>query len=244
MAGYTKKQLEDIIAGLNVKLEKMERKLDALDSLPGTVARLEAMLEASYAENSSLKKAMEFKEKQMETMALKLNSMEQYNRSWSIRVNGLALTSEEEKCSEAVKRKVFHNLLLPMLNAAVDNGDLADVPSPDSILENAHMLPAKDGVKPIIARFFARSVKGLMFRYKKEYAPREEPATADRPGRYVYPFYEDLTSLTFKKMRAVAAHPDVEACWSVGGQLRYKLKGNSTVKKVVCVTDTVENIIK
>ena len=129
MAGYTKKQLEDIIASLNGKLESMERKLDALEGLPGTVAKLESMVEASYAENNILKVSLEYKEKQIDALELKINSLEQYNRSWSIRVNGLVLTSEEEKCMETVKRKVYNCLLLPILNGAVDNGDLEEVPN-------------------------------------------------------------------------------------------------------------------
>ena len=60
MAGYTKKQLEDIIASLNGKLESMERKLDALEGLPGTVAKLESMLKASYAENNILKVSLKY----------------------------------------------------------------------------------------------------------------------------------------------------------------------------------------
>ena len=243
MAGYTKKQLEDIIANLNGKLENMERKLDALEGLPGTVARLENMLETSYAENNILKASLEHRDKQIGALELKINSLEQYNRSWSIRVNGLALTSEEEKCAETVKRKVYNSLLLPILNGAVDSGDLEEVPTVDSLLENAHVLPSKDGPKPVIVRFFVRGMKGLVFRHRKEFAPKAAPTTADRPGRYLYPFYEDLTRLTFTKMRAIKAHPDVESCWSVGGQLRFKLKGSIIVKKVANVTDSVENIV-
>ena len=96
-------------------------------------------------------------------------------------------------------------------------------------------------------------MRSLVFRFKKEFAPRvrEEPGlladdqrpAADSPGRYRYPFFEDLTSVNFKKMRAIADHQSVEACWSSRGQLRYKLKGSTLVKKVANVLDTVENIL-
>ena len=36
-------------------------------------------------------------------------------------MNGLAISSEEEKDSFLVKQKVYDNLLLPILTAAVDN---------------------------------------------------------------------------------------------------------------------------
>ena len=77
----------------------------------------------------------------------------------------------------------------------------------------------------------------------EDYAPREEATSADRPGRYVYPFFEDLTKMNFTKMRELAAHPTVAASWSSRGHLRYKLKDNPMVKKVGCVMDTVDQIL-
>ena len=240
----TKKQLEDVIAGLNEKLEKMERKLDALNGLPETVARLEATLEASNARNANLIEALEHKEKELMSMQLKLNSIEQHNRSWSIRINGMAVSNEVEKNAAAMKQAVFHNLLQPILAGAVECGDLLDVPPAEQLLETVHVLPAKDGVKPILARFLVRDMRGLVFKHKKEYAPREKSTSPDRPGRYIFPFFEDLTAMTFKKMRAIADHPEVTACWSSRGQLRFKTKSNDTVRKVVNLLDSVENIVK
>ena len=240
----TKKQLEEIIAGLNSKLEVMEKKIDALEGLPSTVRKLEELLESSMAENSMLKQDLAYKEKQLEFLQLKVNSLEQYNRSWSIRVNGIALTSEEEKSVSVVKKKVYDNLLLPIFRGAYDSGDLEEIPTAEQVLENAHVLPAKDGIKPIIARFFVREIRGLVFRHKKDFAPRAEATSADRPGRYLFPFFEDLTKLTFTKMRAIADHPEVVACWSTGGQLRYKTKDSLLVKRVSNILDPVEKIVK
>ena len=145
MSSFTKKQLEDIIAGLNDKLEIMEKKIDALNGLPGTVARLEAMLEASNAKNANLHAALEHKEMQMTTLQLKLNSIEQHNRSWSIRINGMTVSNEVEKNAAAMKQSVFANLLQPILAGAVECGDLLEVPSAEQLLETVHVLPSKDG---------------------------------------------------------------------------------------------------
>ena len=87
-------------------------------------------------------------------------------------------------------------------------------------------------------------MRNLVFKHKKEFAPREQSSTPDRPGRYTFPFFEDLTAVTFKKMRAIADHPEVAACWSNRGQLRFKLMNCETVRKVSNVLDTVENIVK
>ena len=71
-----------------------------------------------------------------------------------------------------------------------------------------------------------------MFRHMRDYAPREEATSADRRGRYVYPFFEDLTKINFTKMMDIVAHPMMASCWSSRGQLRFKLKDSQTVKKV------------
>ena len=126
----------------------------------------------------------------------------------------------------------------------LESGDLLDVPPAEQLLETVHVLPAKDGVKPILARFLVRDMRGLVFKHKKEHAPRERSSTPDRPGRYIYPFFEDLTAMTFKKMRAIADHPEVTACWSSRGQLRFKTKNSETVRKVGNLFDSVENIVK
>ena len=244
MSSLTKKQLEDVIAGLNDKLEKMEKKIDALNGLPATVTRLEAMLEASTARTAALHEALVHKDREISALQLKLNAIEQHNRSWSIRINGMEVSKEVEKSPDAMKQFVFSNLLQPILAGAVKSGDLLDVPPAIQLLETVHVLPAKDGIKPILARFLLRDMRSLVFKHKKEFAPRERALTAERPGRYIFPFFEDLTVTTFKKMRAIATHPEVAACWSSRGQLRFKLKGSEAVKKVSNVLDTVENIVK
>ena len=244
MSALTKKQLEDVVTGLNQRLDGLLVKITALESLPDRLARLEAMLEASNAENAGLRAALAAKDESINFLQLKTNSLEQYNRSWSIRINGLAVTSEEEKDSSLVKKKVFDHLLRPILQGAVVQGDLSDVPPVEQVLEAAHVLPARDArTKPVIARFFIRDIRGLVFKHKKDFASREEATSADRPGRYVYPFFEDLTKVNFTKMREIATHPTVAACWSSRGQLRYKLKDSQEVKKVRCVLDTVDEIL-
>jgi hypothetical protein len=44
-------------------------------------------------------------------------------------------------------------------------------------------------------------------------------------------------------MRALAQHDSVKNCWSVSGQLRYKLKDDQTVYKVKSIFSTVDQIL-
>jgi hypothetical protein len=222
----TKKDLEDIVRGYKVDLSNINAKLDTL-----------------LAENTSLKKMIAARDEEIQGLKLHINSLEQHNRSWSVRIMGLPLSSDEEKSSSIVKEKIYKNVILPILEGAAKEGDLQLVPSNASdVIEMAHPLRAKDGtIKPIIARFYSRETRSLVFRHKKAYAPK----LADGPnrGRYKYSLFEDLTALTFSKMRALAANARVTASWTSHGQIRYRLLDDPTVRKVACVLDPVDKIL-
>ena len=127
------------------------------------------------------------------------------------------------------------------------------VPSPrisfpelDQLLERAHVLPAtKAGaIKPIICRFLNRDCKAVCFRLKKKYATKTADSGAGERPRYAFPFYEDLSSAVFRKMKEMQADSRVDSCWSVNGQLRYRLTGTNTVKKVSRVLEPIDAILK
>ena len=65
-----------------------------------------------------------------------------------------------------------------------------------------------------------------------------------RPGSFRFPMYEDLTRTTFLKMRDISQHKDIQACWSINGQLRFKIKDSEEVRKVVSIFDTVEQMLQ
>ena len=81
MSQLSKKQLEDIVTGLHGRLDGLLAKMSTLESLPARIANMEALLEASNAENAGLRQALESKENQINSLLLKTNSLEQYNRS-------------------------------------------------------------------------------------------------------------------------------------------------------------------
>jgi hypothetical protein len=222
----TKKDLEDIVKSYKVDLASINTKLDTL-----------------LTENAALKKMVAARDEEIEGLKLHINGLEQHNRSWSVRIMGLPLSAAEEKSSSLVKEKVYNDVILPILEGAVKEGDIQQVPSNASaVIEMAHPLRAKDGaIKPIIARFYSRETRSLVFRHKKSYAPK----LADGPnkGRYKYSLFEDLTALTFSKMRALAADPRVAASWSSHGQIRYRLLDDPTVRKVNSVLDPLDKIL-
>jgi predicted nucleic acid-binding Zn-ribbon protein len=69
MTSMTKKQLEDVIEGLNGKLDGMDKKIDALESLPARLAKMEKLLTKVNEENGILRKAMQQKEEQINSLS-------------------------------------------------------------------------------------------------------------------------------------------------------------------------------
>jgi hypothetical protein len=222
----TKKDLEDLVKGYKVDLANINTKLDTL-----------------LSENAALKKLVADRDQEIEGLKLHVNELEQHNRSWSVRVLGLPLTTAEEKSSLLVREKVYDAVFRPILEGAVQEGDLQQVPSKaNEVIEMAHPLRAKDGaIKPIIVRFFARETRSLIFRYKKAYAPKQ----ADGPtkGRYRYSIFEDLTAITFAKMRALAADDREAASWTAHSQIRYRLVDDPTIRRVTNVLAPLDKIL-
>jgi hypothetical protein len=222
----TKKDLEDLVKSYKVDLANINTKLDAL-----------------LSENAALKKLVTARDEEIEGLKLHVNELEQHNRSWSVRILGLPLTPTEEKSSLLVRDKVFASVIRPILEGAMTEGDILQIPLKSSeIIEMAHPLRAKDGaIKPIIVRFFARETRALVFRHKKTYAPKR----ADGPskGRYLYSIYEDLTALTFAKMRALATDDRVAAAWTSHGQIRYRLVDDPTIRRVSNVLAPLDKIL-
>jgi hypothetical protein len=177
----TKKQVEELELRLSRKLEEVLEKLAAVENLPAQIASLKAMKEASNKANNEMKEALKYKDNKITSLKLHCNALEQYNRSWSIMLHGLAVTSEEEKNASLMKKKVYDSLLLTILSGATASGDLPCVLPVEAVLETAQVLPAKaNQVKPIICRFTNRDLKAIIFRHKKEFASREIGGSGDR----------------------------------------------------------------
>jgi hypothetical protein len=213
--------------------------------------KLEGMLAEAKKENVALKKTVEDRDKEITRLNEKLNDLEQYGRLWSVRILDLELPKEDLNIPERVMVHVYRKALLPILQGAKDKGLINSIPAVEELLETAHILPAKpDTVNPIIARFYTRNIRNMVLRLKRDHAPRHSPDSRPsrgeflRPGKFLYPIYEDLTRVNFHKMRALAQHEHVESCWTVNGALKYKLKNNTNIFRVKSVFMSVEDILK
>lgn len=231
-----------------------------LEELTRTVASfaqrfdtLEGLLKETKQENTVLKQTLEDRDRELFKLRDRLNDLEQYGRGWSVRILGLPIPEEEASSPELVMQHVYNKALLPILQGAREKGTLATIPTAEELLETAHILPAKpDTINPIIARFYTRNLRNLVLRLKRDHAPRlpveqgRSRSAPQRPGKFAYPIYEDLTRINFQKMRALAQHELVESCWSINGALRFKMKDDdtNTIRRVKSVFMSVEEIIK
>lgn len=230
----------DIAAQLAELTRAFERRFD----------KLEGMLKEVRQENGQLRRILEDRDKEIYRLRDRLNELEQYGRGWSIRILNLKVPEEDASNPAKVMQLVYQQVLLPILQGAKDKGQLHNIPAAEDLLETAHILPAKpDAINPIIARFYTRNLRNLVLRLKKDYAARQptEPGRMrsgpPKPGKYIHPIYEDLTRQNFQKMRAISQHESVEACWSVNGALKFKLKNSANIKRVKSVFATVEEIL-
>ena len=169
--------LKDMISMLTSMNEKMEK----IETIESEVKSLRILLNDLKTENKQLKAESRETERKLNDMNLKnislenrINSLEQYNRSWSARAMNIPLSEEEESDNQAVADKVYELLLLPILQGAVEKKIITTVPPVNQLLEIAHVLPGKAGhPKPVIMRFLNRNVRETIFRLKKYYSPRE-----------------------------------------------------------------------
>jgi hypothetical protein len=92
-------------------------------------------------------------------------------------------------------------------------------------------------------------MRALIFRLKRDFAPTTtspSPSSAShhRPKKtFSYPIYEDLTKDTFNLLQALLKDERTGPVWTVSGNIRFKLAGDTAIKKVSSVYDPIEKIL-
>jgi hypothetical protein len=238
---------------ISAKLDFLTEKLEALESLPNRISALERLLQESNDKAASLQAEVNKKDRVISDMRIKMNALEQYNRKWSVRINNISLPNSEESDTTVVMDAVYRRALLPILEGAHSTGLIKKIPEVNELLETAHILPAKDSSrpKPIICRFYSRNMRAMIFRLKKEFAPTSSTpsgASATLPRHapkkaYMYPIYEDLTKDTHSLLQELLKDERTGPVWTVSGNIRYKLAGDTAIRKVASVYDSVEKIL-
>ena len=219
------------LTALESTLSKMTNMESKLNTICEDIRKRDQKIENLEAEVKKLKK---------ENLEAKssLNDREQYARSWSVRLTGLTVTTEEEEKlgkDRAVMKKAYDKVIKPILISAKENGQIDTVPTAwHSALENGHKLTVKNKnpnmPPPCILRFSSRFIRNAVLRNKKKCTP--QPTTAEiTAGVKKYVITEDLTKTNYTLLRALSDDERVEKTWTMDGRLRY-IKKNDSSKKV------------
>jgi hypothetical protein len=232
----TIKTTEELLAELNSKIT----------SLTEEVRKNNSALTQVKKENQQLKETVQQQAEEISELRNEINDRELHARSWSIRVINLPIPAGQETSIRAVMDTVYKELVVPILEGAKASGEISTIPPCDNVIEVAHILPGRAAKKPVIVRFHSRYWRSLLFRYRKNHAPREDSNsnTGGKPPRMRYPFFEDLTKATFKQLKQIQEDERVVSAWTVSGVIRFKVDGVDSIYKVSTIFDTVEDIIE
>ena len=232
--------------------EWQQELLDKINTLTEKLEDLHEALLNVTQENEDLKSTVQKQAKEIAELNNNLNEREQYARNWSMRCLNISVPSDSESDTRVVMQCVYDSLIYPILEGAQSAGAITTVPSCDALLETAHILPGKNGAKPVIARFYSRYWRNLIFRHRRDFAPREQAAAAaaatgdstrNTKTRMKFPFFEDLTRASFSKLNYIKQQQDVASAWTVNGSIRFKIKNSEQVYKVSNLSETFEDIV-
>ena len=261
------RSLEEMVGSLSAQLDVIGKQLTAnndqlaaankrLDEQAARFEKLEAILAATRDENADLKTKLLNRDCEILELKTRINNVEQHSRSSCIRIFKLQIDGDE-KDPIVVAQEVYHKLLGPIFQGAVEMKRFRYLPTADQCIVTAHILPGKDNkIKPILVRLVSGHIRTLIMQLKKDFAPKapllksaasKAPAPgaagSPRPPPQLYSVFEDMTKDAFQLMRALSSHERVHSCWCSGGQLRFRLVDNENIMKVQSIYDSIEKII-
>lgn len=166
-----------------------------------------------------IKTGLSAAERDIVNLQKKTNMIEQHSRNFTVRVFNLKIQPDSAKDCVKTSNLVYRELIQPILQLAVDSGELPRVPDLLDTVEYSHILPAKGNKEDaIIVRFQSRILRALIFKYKSKYYKAHPEAKSS--------IFEDLTVPNFKLLKSLQEDVTVHRAWSTGGKVKYVLKSN------------------
>lgn len=215
-----------------------------LSILMDRFTEMEEAMKATSLENKKLKNIIENQSDKIAFLENSLNDREQYARSWSMRVLNIKVPQDQETDTRVVMQAVYRELFLPILDGAKSRNEFTTYPSCEALIETAHILPGKGPTKPIIVRFYSRYWRSVIFRHRREFAPKETINQGGKVARQKFSIFEDLTKATFRQLQAIKKEERVQAAWTVNGTIKFRITDKDTIYKVTSIFDTVEDLIE
>ena len=161
--------------------------------------------------------------KEVDKQKVELNETQQDLRNSSLRISGLKVGPEHRKSVIRLLQLVHEKVFAPILQGAVDAGEIMCVPEPDVLLEYGHLLPQRkksaSSSEPILVRFHSRVYRSLIFRYKRQHL-KELNSKSDEKVFLT----EHLTQANYAKLRALQEDPETEKVWTLNGKIKFTTK--------------------
>jgi hypothetical protein len=222
--------------------------MDALEQLKVNVVAVEASVAKNTGDICDL-------QKEVKGLKQQLNARDQENRANVLRLTGFPYVKEEKGNRSVLQKAVFDRILKPILDAAVSNGQIAPPTKqlefdcfrvgrwppprvPGSAAAELYVNPP-----PIVIKFADLDLRTTVLRNKRLNMPK--PSEEERRlGVKGFFLVEDLTAPTFKALRAMQNHQDVEKAWTVGGKIKFTTKEDKkTIQTVSSVFEDVDSMI-
>jgi hypothetical protein len=136
----------------------------------------------------------------------------------------------EKKSVISLLQHVHKVVFEPILQAAVEAGEIMRVPEVDVLLEYGHCLPARKPLRntsdtspapePILVRFHSRVYRTLIFRFKKAHLKNLNSKT----NSHRIFVTEHLTSANYAKLRSLQEDEEIEKVWTLNGRIKFTKK--------------------
>ena len=230
-------QMQQMLNSNSLLHAKMDNFMAELNSVKARVGEVESDMKAAFSEIYGLKD--------------KCNHFEQRERSLTIRIFSVPMSSDEKDStdpSKAAAKTAYDRILKPILTAAKDKALIPTVPTIANVITDAYRVKPKNSTpaKPtaLVIKLASPALKTAIFKSKKDSVPQPTPAESEM-GIKRFHIAEDLTGDTYDLLYSLRDHQKIERAWTTDGQIRFIKKGDTTnfVHKVKSVFESPDTIV-
>ena len=186
----------------------------AISTLTATVVEMEKKLENRLV---SLENKLESTVvKKISVIEKRCDEIKQYARAHSVKILGLKLPDTSSSFSTSTG---IHTALALIIQVAVDDGLLPNVPLMTELIDIAHPLQAfnKDDPPTIVVCLRSKLFKEALMRSKSKYFKKSDTS---------FTIVDDLTKRNAALLKTTKLREDVKMAWYRSGKIKYRLKND------------------
>ena len=231
------------------KLDQILHQLKALGPIQAMLADLKDSVSAVKEDVKTLQfdvavhgDRLDKLEKDMKDQKDVSNQQQQQLRSLTLRLlNFPVCPGEEDDNYAGLRTRVYDTILKPLLSAAKTAKDLNTVPQMPTVIEACFRprnisTTQQNGPPHIIIKISSKPIKVAILKNRKHM-----PKPADKSSKYI--LVEDLTPATHKMLAAISKSKNVAKVWTIDGNIKFVMEGQSSVHTVKSVFDPITKIL-